>query len=424
MRSTTLTAPPLDRVLPAEQILTGAAAREWAKGVAADVVVFPQSVAEVQAVVRTARESGTRLLPAGRGNWLAAGGWARAAGVVVSMSRLDVVHHYEPADLTLTADAGIGLDRLAKIVGPNGQWLPVDAPGSHDGTLGAAVACGMSGPLRSRYGATRDNVLGIEVVTGDGRVLRIGGRVVKNVAGYDLVRLFTGSRGSLGIVTRVSVRLFPRPDADATLLFAGNTSEVVAAARCACTSEVPAAAVELLEGKELGVDRAMVASVRLQGGRDEVEESRRRLVAALGAEPWATWRNGESRRFHAARVAWEDRAPIVARLAALPALLGPALDAARAIADDLRGTVTADAVQGLVRVKGAAGSTDHGAVAESLSRARSVIEELGGTLTLGQAPTPLAARVGWTGAMTHEAVLTKRIKALFDPDSVLAPRCP
>ena len=81
-------------------------------------------------------------------------------------------------------------------------------------------------------------------------------------------------------------------------------------------------------------------------------------------------------------------------------------------------------MQGLVRVKGAAGSTDHGAAAESLSRARSVVEELGGTLTLGQAPAPLAAQVGWTGAMTHEAVLTKRIKALFDPDSVLAPRCP
>ena len=194
---------------------------------------FPESVEEAAAIVRAANEAGTRLLPAGLRSWLGAGGWTRPADMTVSCARLDAVRHYEPADLTLTADAGLGLAELDDILRPNGQWLPADAPGARAGTLGGLVACGVSGPLQGRYGALRDNVLGLDVVTGSGRVLQIGGRVVKNVAGYDLVRLFTGSRGSLGLITSVSVRLFPRPEADLTLCYAGDVAEIVELARTA-----------------------------------------------------------------------------------------------------------------------------------------------------------------------------------------------
>lgn len=395
-----------------------------------DFTLTPESAAETQDVVRAAREAGSRLLPAGRETWLGAGGWARDGGKVVSTSQLDTVHHYEPADLTLTAGAGIGLDHLAKIVEPNRQWLPFDAPGSDAGTLGAAVASGASGPLRTRYGATRDNVLGLEVVTGDGRTLRIGGRVVKNVAGYDLVRLFTGSRGSLGIITRVSVRLFPIPEADETLRFACEPSEAVAMARTVCMSEAPVAAAELVEEEEGGADRAMVLAVRLLGGSDEVEESRRRICAALGTEPRTALRNGESRRFHTARIAWEEDAPLVARLAALPDRLDAALRAARAVTAHSNGAapgtaaITADALQGLVRVRASLPDIDPALLAETLSGARREMETLGGSLTLCQAPPEIASRAGWTGCRRETAGLTDRIKALFDPDSVLAPRCP
>lgn len=403
----------------------------------------PESAAETQVIVRVASETGTRLVPAGRMSWLCAGGWTREGGTVVSTVQLDTIHHYEPADLTVTAGAGIGLDRLAKIVEPNGQWLPFDAPGCDAGTLGAAVASGASGPLRARYGAVRDNVLGLEVVTGDGRILRIGGRVVKNVAGYDLVRLFTGSRGSLGIITRVSVRLFPRGAADETLLFAGELAQVVAMARTVCTSEVPVAAAEVMEGREDGGGPAMVLAVRFLGGADEVEESRMRIASALGTEPRRMLRNGASRLFHSARVGWEEGASLVARLAALPDRLGAALEAARTVAARLNpvvagangtaqakvtappeGAVTADALQGVVRVKGSCRGVDLDTLVKSLSQARGAMEALRGSLTLSQAPPEIAARVGWTGAGRETAGLTDRIKALFDPGSVLAPRCP
>lgn len=395
-----------------------------------DVTLTPESAAEAQEIVRAARDAEARLLPAGRKTWLGAGGWVRAGGTVVSTSQLDTVHHYEPADLTLTAGAGIGLDHLVKVVRPNRQWLPFDAPGSDTGTLGAAVASGASGPLRTRYGATRDNVLGLEVVTGDGRTLRIGGRVVKNVAGYDLVRLFTGSHGSLGIITRVSVRLFPIPEADKTLLFAGERPEAATMARTVCTSEAPVAAAELVEGEEAGVDHAMVLAVRLLGGPEEVEESRRRICTALGTEPSAALRGGESRRFHTARIAWERDASLVARLAALPARLDTALAAARTVAAQAnRGhhgnaAITADALRGLVRVRASLPDVDPVELADALAGARHEMEVVGGSLTLSQAPQEIACRAGWTGARRDTAGLTHRIKALFDPDSILAPRCP
>lgn len=411
----------------------------------------PESAPEAREIVRAARNAGSRLLPAGRETWLGAGGWTRDGGTVVSTAKLDAVHHYEPADLTLTAGAGVGLDHLGRIVGPNRQWLPFDAPGCGAGTLGAAVASGASGPLRTCYGATRDNVLGLEVVTGDGRTLRIGGRVVKNVAGYDLVRLFTGSRGSLGIITRVSIRLFPLPEADETLLFAGEPSEAATMARTVCTSEVPVAAAELMEGEEVGADRAMVLALRLLGGPHDVEESRRRIVAALRTEPWAAHRDGESRRFHTARTAWEEGASLVARLAALPDRLDAALAVARAIAADADGrgahdaatvrdkartahghaatsapaaAITADALQGVVRVRASLPGADPGGLADTLTGARREMEALGGSLTLSQAPPEIASRVGWTGSRRETAGLTDRIKALFDPDAILAPRCP
>ena len=395
-----------------------------AAGLAPDAVVFPETAEEAEAVARSANEAGTSLLPAGRGSWLGAGGWARDGGRIVSTAQMDAVHHYEPADLTLTAGAGIGLDRLAQVLEPNGQWLPFDAPACDSGTLGAAVACGVSGPLGAHYGATRDNVLGLEVVTGDGRILRIGGRVVKNVAGYDLVRLLTGSRGSLGIITRVSVRLFPRPETDVTLLFAGEVAAVVAIARNVCTHEVPVASVEVIEGDEGGAGHAAVVAVRLLGAVGEVRESRSRIVAAVGAEPVAALRNGESRGFHERRMGWEAGAAMVARLAALPDRLADTMERARAIAALTDGATCADAVRGVVRVKGSCSAGELGALVEGLTRGRREMEAAGGTLTLSDAPAELAAAVGWTGGGGEEAGLTARIKALFDPNATLASQCP
>jgi glycolate oxidase FAD binding subunit len=139
---------------------------------------------------------------------------------VVSLRALAGIVAYEPGDLTITVRAGTTLRELADATRPRGQWLALDPAGSADGTIGATVATASSGPLAHAFGTPRDLVLGLEAVTGTGDVIRAGGRVVKNVAGFDLVRLLTGSWGTLGAITEVSLRLHARPAHDATFALA------------------------------------------------------------------------------------------------------------------------------------------------------------------------------------------------------------
>jgi glycolate oxidase FAD binding subunit len=135
---------------------------------------------------------------------------------VLSTARLDRVLEHEPGDLTAIVEAGLRLSDLQRRLEPHGQMLALDAPG--DPTLGACLAGDLSGPLRHRYGAMRDLVLGVTVVLADGTIASSGGKVVKNVAGYDLGKLFAGSRGRLGLVARLALRLHPRPAAEATVV--------------------------------------------------------------------------------------------------------------------------------------------------------------------------------------------------------------
>ena len=411
-------------LLRVDQVLTGEEALAWSRGFPAEAVVFPASLEEVRALVRVANETRTGLVPAGRGSWLRAGGWTGGGRVIVSTERLDGVGHYEPADLTLTAGAGLGWGDLDGVLRPNGQWMPVDPPGAWGGTLGGVVACGVSGPLQGRYGGARDNVLGLEVVTGGGRVLRVGGRVVKNVAGYDLVRLFTGSRGSLGVITSVSVRLFPLPGADVTLCFEGELEDVLAMAAKLRTVSLPVAAVEAVAAAPAAAGREMELRVRVLGRDGEVEEVCSRLVREIGAGPGRMLRGGESRSLHRRRADWEDGSSLVVRLAALPDRLAETLARARGVAGRLGGEVSADVLGGLVRVKGSPAAAGADALAGILVRTRLAMEEAGGTMTLSRARPELGARVGWTGSPDGSGPLAERIKSLFDPRSILSARCP
>jgi glycolate oxidase FAD binding subunit len=165
----------------------------------------PSTVAEAADVMLEAARSGQRL------------SIDRAGGeLVLSTRRLRRVLEYAPGDLTATVEAGLRLDDLNALLLPHGQMLALDPPGNP--TIGACLAGSLSGPRRHRYGAPRDLVLGATVVLADGTIASSGGKVVKNVAGYDLAKLFCGSRGRLGLIARASLRLHPRPAAARTLL--------------------------------------------------------------------------------------------------------------------------------------------------------------------------------------------------------------
>ena len=138
----------------------------------------------------------------------------RDGALVIGLRRLGRVLEHEPGDLTATAEAGITLDALQAALGTGGQWLPLDPPASATATLGGVLAANAAGPRRQGYGTARDLVIGMRVVAADGQLIRAGGKVVKNVAGYDLVKLYIGSLGTLGIIVDATLKLRPRPETE------------------------------------------------------------------------------------------------------------------------------------------------------------------------------------------------------------------
>jgi FAD/FMN-containing dehydrogenase len=183
----------------------------------AAAVLAPASVDDVRTAMHDAIAAQSCLRIAGAGTWPNAGP-ALHDDRTLSLDGMRGITEYVPGDLTLTARAGTSLAELSHATAANGQWLGLDPHGDRRGTIGATIATASAGPLSHAFGTPRDLVLGLEAVTGYGDVVRPGGRVVKNVAGFDLVRLYTGSWGTLGPITSVTLRLRAIPVHDVTLV--------------------------------------------------------------------------------------------------------------------------------------------------------------------------------------------------------------
>ncbi len=423
--------------LPGVEVRPGEATGFRVHGVTPGVVAAPESAAAAAAVLRLASERNWRVEPAGRGGALDAGRPPRDGRVDVLLSTrcLDEVTDFSPADLTVTAGAGIALGELAARLAPAGQLLPLDPPGGESATLGAVVARADAGPLRLGYGTPRDHVLGLELVTGDGRVLELGGRVMKNVAGYDLVRLVVGSRGTLGLITRVTARLRPRPGADLTLaLRAPTEGACVSAAGAIRGARLEPAALEILSPEasaHVAAAGGWTLLVRVHGNAGTVAELAPR-IEAIGREHGLA---GESLESAAGELAWrtlsalEGDAPVVVRLAGWPAELERTLALATevAAASGAGWQRVAHAGDGIVRVlapagdgRGDGGAPAWGHVAAAIEAARLTLSGTGGTVLLARAPAQLAGRLDPYGAVPA-AALMRGIRKSFDPAGVLAP---
>ena len=214
--------------------------------------------------------------------------------VVLSTRRLDQVLEHEAGDLTCIVEAGVRVRDLNERLAEHGQMLALDPPGNP--TIGACVAANLSGPRRHRYGTARDLVIGVTVVLGDGTVASSGGKVVKNVAGYDLGKLFCGSEGRLGLIARVALRLHPRPEASRTLgVQVRPAAEAAAVARKLLHAPLELSALDvvwpgwvavLIEGSRAAVDEQFEAAQQLAGGEEDFgsiwEEAEARQGRARG----------------------------------------------------------------------------------------------------------------------------------------------
>jgi len=187
-------------------------------GMTPAVAVEPASVEEVAAVLFFANVQGLSVVPAGGFTQQQAGNIPSAIDVLLYTTRLTGVEHYDPGDLTIGIGAGWTIAQLSSKVGADGLLFAGDAPIPERATVGGLLATGMTGPLRHGYGGLRDYCIGIKFVTGDGRKGKGGGRVVKNVAGFDLMKLLIGSQGTLAIITGASFKLFPAPRQTSTFV--------------------------------------------------------------------------------------------------------------------------------------------------------------------------------------------------------------
>ncbi|HZD69103.1 MAG TPA: FAD-binding oxidoreductase, partial [Actinomycetes bacterium] len=189
-----------------------AGAADAVDGVQPEMVVTPATVEEARDALREATARGRRVVCRGGGSKLGWGSPPAGAEVVLDTTALDRVLEHAEGDLIVRAEAGVRLDALQEALSKARQFLALDPP-EPGATVGGIVASGASGPRRLRYGTARDLLIGITVVLSDGTTAHGGGKVVKNVAGYDLGKLFTGSFGTLGLIAEVTFRLHPSPDA-------------------------------------------------------------------------------------------------------------------------------------------------------------------------------------------------------------------
>ena len=191
-------------------------------------IVYPRTQTELAAIVACTHKNDWTVLPCGNATKLHWGGLAQAIDVVIRTSRLTQIIEHAVGDLTITVEAGLTLDTLQKHLAPFNQWLPLDPSYPKTATLGGILATADAGVLRQRYGGARDMVIGVSMVRADGTLAKAGGRVVKNVAGYDLMKLLTGSWGTLGIISQVTLRLYPQQPSSQTLCLSGSADAIQA----------------------------------------------------------------------------------------------------------------------------------------------------------------------------------------------------
>ena len=380
------------------------------------------ATAEIRERIASARARREPLRIVGACTWLDAGRPVRAHARLDAAADAGIVE-YVPGDLTLTARAGTTLAELERATAAERQWLPLDPFGSNAGTLGATVAAASSGPLAHGFGAVRDNVLGVEIVTGRGEIVRAGGRVVKNVAGFDLTRLVIGSWGTLGVITEVSVRLRARPEVDRTLVVylpedPAGTERTIAALRKASIAPLALQVVNASLARRLGIERRDAIIARL-GGNESSVAAQQDALAALGdvteapAELWRTLRGSEPADALVMRVGGR-----ASELGERWCTVRRALASARARATNGTGPddilIHAWTGSGSIRImapRSAEPLFDDLLFALRLSPADA--------RAIGERLTPaLWARLG---APAAAAPLAQRIRAAFDPDHVLNP---
>ncbi|MCS7313068.1 MAG: FAD-binding oxidoreductase [Acidobacteria bacterium] len=408
------------------------------------LIAWPRKVEEVPHILALARQHDLKVIPWGGGTMVDLGRPPLRVDLALDLSDLNGVVDYEPADMTASFRAGTTLRDAQALLAAHGQFIPLDPPGADRATLGGILATAASGPWRHRYGTPRDLVLAVQVVHADGTVTRGGAKVVKNVAGYDMPKLYIGSLGTLGVIVEVTLRVYPRPAVEATCLMNfDDVTAVQAAIAGILDAPLVPTAVELLNPTAMQVVADQVSL--------PVSNGQYGLAVAFGS-PWASAVNTQVDRVRTiGRAAgarsethltgephdrfWQvvrdfprDRGDVVLKVGVPIAEVGAIVTSAEGMAQqaNLRLSIVGEAGVGILRFYIPADVDDP---ARFLSKVDTLIRSLrvralslGGYLVVLAAPVALKARVDVWGAVPDPVFrLMTRLKKVFDPYQILNP---
>lgn len=434
-------------------------------GITPKLVVFPENIKQISDILKLASDLRVSVIPSGNGSKLSFGNPPRGVDLVLSLCKLNRIIEYEPADLTVTVEAGMIFSDFQNVLAKEGQFLALDPPYCKDckgdrpvaptATIGGIIATNSSGPLRLRYGIPRDMVIGLKVVLSDGTIAKSGGKVVKNVAGYDLNKLFIGSLGTLGVIAELSFKLHPLPKQQSSVLITFKTlPEAIGFAFDVLDSSLLPSFLELIsvdpEAQTLAELQSLIEVEELV----ELRANRLALITLIiGVDGHVETSNGQidqlqklSERFKSSRLKilsgaedqrlreilrsfaeWQpNSSDIICKASVLISEVESIFEEAY---NNININILSHIGNGIVLIRFATNSNNSSSdsdqelsrLSKTISKLRGKCVQKGGNLIIEAAPPQLKSMLDVWGAPKSDFRVMKGIKSELDPHSVLSP---
>jgi len=412
----------VSQMLHADQVLADNLEHWGVDGFAPEVAVEPSTVEQLQLILSEAYTEHATVLPLGGGLHKGSGNVPESYDVALSLRRLDQIIAHEPADLTVTVEPGVRLADLQARLAEYGQFVPLDPPCDAAATIGGILSVNAHGPLRHAYGTARDWLIGVHIVHADGSMSKSGGRVVKNVAGYDMHKLYIGSLGTLGIIAEATLKVAPLPRSEVTLALtcrsAAQASDLVLAAHDAGLALRAAEVLSPPAANAVLGNEAWSVIVRVAGEPGTIARTRRELdlaAAALGT-------NVHERDAPAVWSAWDVafRPGVLSlHVSVLPSNVGEAMQVLDRRFAGAGATLSATLTAGVIRAN--LKPTREARAGALVEAARDVASRYGGGVIVEAAPTALKHDIDVFGPLRPDFAIMKRLKEEFDPRRILSP---
>ncbi|MGB7379701.1 MAG: FAD-binding oxidoreductase [Rivularia sp. (in: cyanobacteria)] len=377
-------------------------------------IVYPQTQEQLAEVIAVAYRSKWRILPCGNGSKLKWGSLSKHIDVVVSTQRLNKIINHAVGDLTLTVEAGVKFADIQATLAKHNQILALNPTTPDLATIGGIIATGDTGSLRQRYGSVRDQLLGVTFVRADGQIARAGGRVVKNVAGYDLMKLFTGSYGTLSVITEATFRLYPMQSTSGTAMLTGSKEAISQAADTIRGSALTPTQADLLSAQlvsSMGLGKGLGLIVRFESIPESVKEQLNQVLQVgeklglTGVQYFDTEEQNLWRLLPEQIHLPEQESEITCKIGVLPNAAVEVLDRAEL------GLINISSGLGILRFE------DEKKVLEM----RNLCELRSGFLSILSAPIEVKQKLDVWGYSGNGLELMRGIKKQFDSENILSP---